>query len=143
MLLPRFEFHEPATVQEACRILGELGEKAKTLAGGTDLLVNMKKKILAPEHVVSLDRIESLSELAPSNGTLRIGACVKAVEIAESNSVGADFPVIAARRIQTGFALDPEPGHHRGKSGFRKAGCGFSPFADGLRGESRVEKQQR
>ena len=31
MLLPRFEFHEPATVEEACRILGELGAKAKTL----------------------------------------------------------------------------------------------------------------
>ena len=94
MLLPKFQFHEPATVEEACRILGELGEKAKTLAGGTDLFVNMKKKVLAPEHVVSLDRIESLSELGPSNGTLRIGACVKAAEIAESDVVKNDFPAL-------------------------------------------------
>ena len=94
MLLPRFEFHEPATVEEACRILGELGEKAKTLAGGTDLFVNMKKKVLAPEHVVSLDRIESLAELEFSNGTLRIGACAKAAEIADSDAVKTDFPAL-------------------------------------------------
>ncbi len=105
MLLPRFEFHEPATVEEACRILGELGEKAKTLAGGTDLFVNMKKKVLAPEHVVSLDRIESLSELGPSNGTLRIGACVKAAEIAESDAVGVDFPALQAGASKLGSPL--------------------------------------
>jgi CO/xanthine dehydrogenase FAD-binding subunit len=105
MLLPRFEFHEPATVEEACRILGELGEKAKTLAGGTDLFVNMKKKVLAPEHVVSLDRIESLSELGPSNGTLRIGACAKAVEIADSDAVKADFPALQEAACKLGSPL--------------------------------------
>ncbi len=105
MLLPKFEFHEPATVQEACQILGELGEKAKTLAGGTDLLVNMKKKILAPEHVVSLDRIETLGELVTSNGTLRIGACVKAAEIAESDAVMADFPALQGGASKLGSPL--------------------------------------
>jgi len=105
MLLPRFEFHEPATVEEACRILGELGHKAKTLAGGTDLLVNMKKKVVAPEHLVSLDRIESLSELTGSNGTLRIGACVKAAEIAASDVVGADFPALRGGASKLGSPL--------------------------------------
>jgi len=105
MLLPKFEFHEPATVEEACRILGELGEKAKTLAGGTDLFVNMKKKVLAPEHVVSLDRIESLSELGSSNGMLRIGACVKAAEIAESHAVGGDFPALQGGASKLGSPL--------------------------------------
>ena len=105
MLLPKFEFHEPATVEEACRILGELGEKAKTLAGGTDLFVNMKKKVLAPEHVVSLDRIESLSELGSSNGMLRIGACVKAAEIAESHAVGVAFPALQGGASKLGSPL--------------------------------------
>jgi hypothetical protein len=126
MLLPRFEFHEPATVEEACRILGELGEKAKTLAGGTDLLVNMKKKVLAPEHVVSLDRIESLSEMATSNGMLRIGACAKAAEIAESEAVRR-FSGVAGRGIQAGLPFDSKSCDHRGKPGFRQAGRGFSP----------------
>lgn len=105
MLLPRFEFHEPATVEEACRILGELGEKAKTLAGGTDLFVNMKKKVLAPEHVVSLDRVESLAKLDSKNGTLRIGACAKAAEIADSDEVKADFPALAEGAGKLGSPL--------------------------------------
>ena len=54
MLLPKFEYHEPLTVDEACRIMGELGRSAKPLAGGTDLIVNMKKKILSPSHLISL-----------------------------------------------------------------------------------------
>jgi carbon-monoxide dehydrogenase medium subunit len=86
-------------------MLGELGEKAKTLAGGTDLFVNMKKKVLAPEHVVSLDRIESLAELDSSNGTLRIGACAKAVEIAESDAVKKDFPALREGASKLGSPL--------------------------------------
>ncbi len=105
MLLPKFEFHEPETVEEACRILGELGEKAKTLAGGTDLLVNMKKKLLAPEHVVSLDRIASLGEIEASNGTLKIGACAKAADIAESEAVIKDFPALQTAASKLGSPL--------------------------------------
>ena len=50
--------------------------KARPLAGGTDLLVNMKKKVLSPLHLVSLGRIPELSRLERSNGTLTIGAGV-------------------------------------------------------------------
>ena len=105
MLLPKFDFHEPATVQEACQMLGELGEKAKTLAGGTDLFVNMKKKLLAPDHLVSLDRIEDLVQLDSSNGVLRIGACVKAADIAESTTVVKDFPALQTGASKLGSPL--------------------------------------
>ena len=44
MLLPRFDYFEPSTVQEACQMMANLGEKAKPIAGGTDLIVNMKKR---------------------------------------------------------------------------------------------------
>ena len=54
MLLPKFDFHEPVTVEEVCQILAELGTKASVIAGGTDLLVNMKKAIVSPEHLVSI-----------------------------------------------------------------------------------------
>jgi CO/xanthine dehydrogenase FAD-binding subunit len=48
MLLHKFDFHEPASVDEACEIMDTYGAKAKLLAGGTDLMVNMKKKSLCP-----------------------------------------------------------------------------------------------
>ena len=46
MILPRFELVEPASVKEACAILRQADGKARVIAGGTDLLVNMKKKLL-------------------------------------------------------------------------------------------------
>lgn len=105
MLLPRFEFHEPQTLEDACRLMGELGEKARPLAGGTDLLVNMKKKILAPEHLVSLGRIEPLGELRAENGGLRLGAGLTAAEIAESPEVRNRFPALAEGASRLGSPL--------------------------------------
>lgn len=95
MLLPKFEYHEPLTVDEACRIMGELGRSAKLLAGGTDLIVNMKKKVLSPSHVVSLSGIADLKELDSANGTVKIGACLTASEIAQSETILKSFSALS------------------------------------------------
>jgi CO/xanthine dehydrogenase FAD-binding subunit len=87
VLLPEFEFHEPTTVSEACEIMGRLGEKARPLAGGTDLLVNMKKKLIRPDHVVSLAKIDDLKGIDRENGILTIGGCVTAAELADSEVI--------------------------------------------------------
>jgi carbon-monoxide dehydrogenase medium subunit len=93
MILPDFEFHEPATVAEACELMVRYRGKARVLAGGTDLLVNMKKKLLCPTHLISLGRIQELSRLDRANGTVRIGAGVTVSAIAASetllHSIGA------------------------------------------------------
>jgi CO/xanthine dehydrogenase FAD-binding subunit len=68
MLLPKFDYYAPTTLEEACSLKGQYGEKAKCLAGGTDLLVNLKKKVIAPEQVISLNRVEGLSEVSDGNG---------------------------------------------------------------------------
>jgi len=87
MVLPKFEYHDPSTLDEACQIMAELKEKARPLAGGTDLLVNMRRGTVSPEHVVSLGRIEELRGIYPSNGQLRLGACLTAAEIGQSKEV--------------------------------------------------------
>jgi carbon-monoxide dehydrogenase medium subunit len=87
MILPKFEFHEPTSVTEACELMARHRDNARPLAGGTDLLVNMKKKLLRPEQLVSLGRIPELSRLERSNGTLTIGACVTVAEIASSDKI--------------------------------------------------------
>jgi CO/xanthine dehydrogenase FAD-binding subunit len=87
MILPKFEYHDPSTLDEACQIMAELKEKARPLAGGTDLLVNMRRGAVSPENVVSLGRIEELKGVHPSNGQLRLGACVTAAEIGQSKEV--------------------------------------------------------
>jgi len=105
MLLPRFEFHEPHTVEDACRLMGELGETARPLAGGTDLLVNMKKNILAPSHLVSLGRIDGIRAMGPENGGFRVGAGVTAAELAESSDIRTRYPALAEGASRLGSPL--------------------------------------
>lgn len=91
MLLPKFEYHEPKTLSEAGRILGELGAEASILAGGTDLLVNMKQGKTSPRHIVSLSRIEILKEVTRQHGSLTLGAYVTVAELEDLDVIGADF----------------------------------------------------
>ncbi|MDM8526232.1 xanthine dehydrogenase family protein subunit M [Desulfococcaceae bacterium HSG8] len=87
MLLPKFDFHEPSTIAEACQIMAEYGQKARLIAGGTDLMVNMKKKVLSPEHLVSLARIDELKNADSSGDVVKIGACFTVAELAESEMI--------------------------------------------------------
>ncbi|MFZ0449884.1 MAG: xanthine dehydrogenase family protein subunit M [Desulfatiglandaceae bacterium] len=95
MLLPKFRYHEPATLEETCEMMADLGNRARLLAGGTDLIVNMKKKILDPEHVVFLGRIEELKGIDSHDGTIRIGALMTVAEIAESPDIKTPLPALA------------------------------------------------
>ncbi len=81
MLLPKFDFHEPTSVDEACEILATFGPKAKVLAGGTDLMVNLKKKILAPENLVCLSRIDSLHGIVEEKDQIVIGGRYTVAEL--------------------------------------------------------------
>jgi len=105
MLLPQFEFHEPHTVEEACQLMGQLGDKARPLAGGTDLLVNMKKKITAPENLVSLDRIEELREISTQGDVVRIGSCLKVADAAKASGIKDSFAALAEGASRLGSPL--------------------------------------
>jgi 4-hydroxybenzoyl-CoA reductase subunit beta len=60
MRLPWFEYRAPSTLAEAARILAGEGPNAMLIAGGTDLLPNMKRRQMAPKVLVSLRAIDSL-----------------------------------------------------------------------------------
>jgi carbon-monoxide dehydrogenase medium subunit len=88
MLLPKFGYQAPTTVEEACSLLSHYGTKAKVLAGGTDLLVNLKKKTLAAEQIISLNKIEGLSGISDQKGQgLSIGPLCTAARLAGSGLV--------------------------------------------------------
>jgi len=91
MLLPEFNYHGPRSVDEATRLLDEIGKEASVLAGGTDLLVNMKMGKTTPKHVVSLSRIEELKGVKREQGSLTLGACVTAGELKEQEEIKAEF----------------------------------------------------
>jgi 4-hydroxybenzoyl-CoA reductase subunit beta len=70
MRLPWFEFRAPRTVAEAAKILAGEGPQAMLIAGGTDLIPNMKRRHQSPKTLVSLRRV---AELKKSNGALGAG----------------------------------------------------------------------
>jgi 4-hydroxybenzoyl-CoA reductase subunit beta len=86
MRLPLFEFRAPRTLDEAVRILDSEGPRAMPLAGGTDLLPNMKRRQQVPKTLLSLRHIEELHNVRlhkdSNTDTSRLGACVTLAEIA-------------------------------------------------------------
>jgi CO/xanthine dehydrogenase FAD-binding subunit len=105
MLLPRFAYHEPRTLDEAVKLVGEIGEDASALAGGTDLLVNMKKGKISPGHVIYLSRIEEMKQVRRDHGSFTVGACVTVGELAEREEVKADFNGVSESAASLGSPL--------------------------------------
>ncbi len=82
MRLPLFEFRAPRTLEEAACILDGERTNAMPLAGGTDLLPNMKRRQQVPRTLMSLRHIESLNRLALNDSGSRLGACLTLSDIA-------------------------------------------------------------
>src|ERR1700719_5256275 len=82
MRLPLFEFRAPRTIEEAARILDGEGAKAMALAGGTDLLPNMKRRQQVPRMLMSLRYIKDLNHVQLEHSASRLGACVTLADIA-------------------------------------------------------------
>jgi 4-hydroxybenzoyl-CoA reductase subunit beta len=82
MRLPLFEFRAPRTLEEAARILDGERANAMPLAGGTDLLPNMKRRQQVPRTLISLRHIESLNRVRLSPSGSQLGACLTLSEIA-------------------------------------------------------------
>jgi len=97
--LPIFDFHKPRTLREAVDLLAALGPKAQIIAGGTDVLPNMKQGLFEPEHVVSVRGLAELSgisiEPSPSGERLLVGAGMRLAAIADSVLVRRAAPALA------------------------------------------------
>ncbi|MEW6673071.1 MAG: xanthine dehydrogenase family protein subunit M [Thermodesulfobacteriota bacterium] len=93
--LKAFSYYEPASIREASEILTQTNDKAFPLAGGTDLLVRMKRGVIRPAVLVNLKRITGLSGIENENdGGLRIGALATIADIETSPLVRKTHPVL-------------------------------------------------
>lgn len=82
-------FHEPVTLADAVALLAGSGPSAALLAGGTDLGVRVRRGLVTPTHLVSLNRIPELRRLAVTDGEVTIGAGVTHRRIEQSELFGA------------------------------------------------------
>jgi carbon-monoxide dehydrogenase medium subunit len=95
ILVQEFEYIEPASLEEAIALLGQYGDRAQVLAGGTYLLVQMKMERLAPEYVINVSRLPGLESIASHEGGLCIGALTKIRALRNSAPIRADYAALA------------------------------------------------
>ena len=93
--LPPFRYHRPTTVSEAVALMGEHAGDAMYIAGGTDLVPNMKHRLFEPAHLVALKGIGELKGIREENGCLRIGAGESLTSVAANAEVRGRFPALA------------------------------------------------
>ncbi len=98
MRLPHFEYVKPATLEEGLDALTKSGKNARVLAGGTDLLINMKYRVVRPEVVIGIKSIPDLCSISSDNkGNTSIGACVTLSDLASNTPLAEEFPAFNSR----------------------------------------------
>jgi aerobic carbon-monoxide dehydrogenase medium subunit len=88
-----FSYHRAASVQEAVKLLGELGEDARLIAGGQSLIPLMKMRMTRPAALIDINFIPGLSEIHAPKGELRFGALTRHADI-ENSSVASAIPIV-------------------------------------------------
>jgi carbon-monoxide dehydrogenase medium subunit len=93
-MYPRvFHYHRPATLKEATKMMSQLGEGAKLLAGGQSLIPLMKLRFANPQHLVDLNFIPRTSFIKRKGDNLHIGALTRHAEI-EKSSTAAKISIV-------------------------------------------------
>lgn len=92
----KFSYLLPTSLDEAVSLLESHGERAKYIAGGTDILVKIKENKVAPDYLVSLKHIPSLEGIHydEKSGELRIGALTTHRMLEKSTVIRLHFPII-------------------------------------------------
>ena len=94
--LPRFDYIVPETLDEALKALNKHKDAAKLLGGGTDLVLQLKKReIKIPEYIIDLKNIPGLNHISCDAEGLKIGALTTISAIEQSPEVLREFPILA------------------------------------------------
>lgn len=104
MLLPPFELHQPANIDEAVALIGRYGHDCDLLAGGSDLLPNYKQGLNPKPHVISLEHVGELRVI----GAERIGAMARLADLGRHPDIQRELPVVARTAEQVASPLVTE-----------------------------------
>jgi 4-hydroxybenzoyl-CoA reductase subunit beta len=104
MRLPKFSYHEPATLGELLSIKQELKQDCLFIAGGTDLLPMLKRRNRTAPHILNIKRIPELKRISHSEQKgLHIGCAVTLREVIDHPVVSKKYPVLAQAAGAVGF----------------------------------------
>ncbi len=100
-----FEYHRPASLDEAVKLMGQLGDDCRVLAGGHSLVPMMKLRLAQPAHLVDINGIAEIKGVRDANGTIVIGAATTQAEALASAALSKSCPLIAETLLQV---ADPQ-----------------------------------
>ena len=100
MIPGAFDYHRPSSVSEAVKLLSDLGDEARVLAGGHSLIPMMKLRMAIPEHIIDLQDIAGLRGITESGGSITIGAMTTQAEVIESAVLAKQCPILPEASAQ-------------------------------------------
>lgn len=92
--MPDFKLHRPDTIEDAVKLRAEEPD-ALFVAGGTDMIVNVRRGIEQPKHLIDITAIQELKSILPDGDGLHIGAGVSLKELQSNKDVLRDYPAVA------------------------------------------------
>ena len=119
-------FEAPETVDDAVRLLADADGEAKPLAGGTDLLVQLRTDFVRPGLIVDLKRIPALMDVTANGDEIRVGAAVSGAALGKNEAVKAAWPgVVEALELIGSTQI-------QGRASLGGNLCNGSPAADSV-----------
>jgi CO/xanthine dehydrogenase FAD-binding subunit len=99
-----FKYHRPGTVPEALKLLSEVGDTGKILAGGQSLMPLMNFRLVQPEHVIDINFIDGHDDIRSENGQIKIGCLTRQTRVLEDSQVRKHCPLLADALVQVGYS---------------------------------------
>ncbi len=121
------KYHTPSSFQEAAQIAAEATGTTRFLAGGTDVLVQMRAGIVLPDELIDLKKIPGVFEMTrATDGAWRIGAAVPGARLGANEALVADWPGVVEGMELVGST------QVQGRATLTGNLCNGSPAADGV-----------
>ncbi len=95
MLLPVHQFVKPASLGEGLELLRQAGESARVMGGGTDVVFNMRNRLMKPRVLLSLRELPELQGVeARPDGWLRVGAGARLTDLIADETLAMRYPAL-------------------------------------------------
>ena len=90
-----FEYHRPASIGEALKLLAEYGAEAKLISGGQSLVPMMNMRLASPAHLIDINDLSELAGVKKRGDLIEIGTLTRHHEVASSSLAAAHCPLVS------------------------------------------------
>ncbi|MET4577273.1 FAD binding domain-containing protein [Ottowia thiooxydans] len=90
-----FEYHRPASIEEALKLLAEHGAEAKLISGGQSLVPMMNMRLASPSHLIDINDLSELAGVRKRGDLIEIGTLTRHQEVASSSLASEHCPLVS------------------------------------------------